>query len=368
MNDSWESYYQCIRRCYRFGQKHPVNVSLVISDAESEIYTNVQRKEEQAAEMATELIRNVQAVEVAELKGRKVKEEHYAEDTQTGDGWTAMLGDSCKRLKEIADDSIHLSVYSPPFANLYTYSASERDLGNCQGWEKFFAHYSFIIRELLRVTLPGRLTAVHSSDIPAMLVKDGYIGFKDFPGEIIKAYIASGWIFHGRITIDKDPQAQAIRTKAKGLSFGQMEKDASWCRPALGDYIVLFRKPGENAMPIQPIQNKELTRDLWIEWARPVWYGISEGDTLQYTTARDAEDERHICPLQLGVIERCIKLWSNPGETVLTPFGGIGSEAYQAIKFGRKAVLCELKPSYFRIAVQNLRKAEQDALQGTLYA
>jgi DNA modification methylase len=147
-----------------------------------------------------------------------------------------------------------------------------------------------------------------------------------------------------------------------------MEKDASWSRPALGDYVLLFRKPGENAVPIQPIKNGDLTRDLWIEWARPVWYGISEGDTLQYTTARDAEDERHICPLQLGVIERCIKLWSNPGETVLTPFGGIGSEAYQSVKFGRSAILIELKPSYFRIAVQNLRKADHDAQQGVLFA
>ena len=368
MNDSWETYYQCIRRCYRFGQTQPVRVYLVLSEAESEIYQNVMRKESQAREMSDELIRNVQQYETEEIKGRGHSVKAYREDTVRGENWTAMLGDSCKRLAEVATESIHLSVYSPPFANLYTYSASECDLGNCRDWEQFFEHYAYIIKELLRVTLPGRLTAVHASDIPAMLVKDGYIGFKDFPGEVVRAYIAAGWIFHGRITIDKDPQAQAIRTKSKGLSFGQMEKDSSWSRPALGDYVLLFRKPGENATPIRPVENGELDRDTWIEWARPVWYGISEGDTLQYTTARDPEDERHICPLQLGVVERCIKLWTNPGETVLTPFGGIGTEAYQAVRLGRRAILIELKPGYFRVAVGNLGAIEAKLAQGSLFS
>lgn len=367
LSDSWEAYYQCIRRCFRFGQNKPVEVYIILSQLEKEIYQNVMNKEREAKTMSQDLINHVKDYEMKELKHEEKVSIETEEKTIKGDSFLAMLGDSTKRLAEVKTDSVHLSVYSPPFANLYTYSDKIQDLGNSRSWDEFFQHYQFIIKELLRVTKPGRLTAVHSSDIPAMQVKDGYIGMRDFPGAIITAYEKAGWVFRGRVTIDKDPQAQAIRTKSKSLLFVQMEKDASWSRPAIGDYIILFAKPGENQEKITPVANGEMTREMWIEWARPVWYGISESDTLQYTTARDAEDERHICPLQLGVIERCIKLWSNPGETILTPFGGIGSEAYQAIRFGRRAILCELKPSYFRIAVENLRNAESLKNQETLF-
>jgi DNA modification methylase len=200
--------------------------------------------------------------------------------------------------------------------------------------------------------------------IAAMLERDGYIGIKDFRGDVIRAYEGAGWIYHGEVCIDKDPQAQAIRTKAKALMFVQLHKDSSWSRPALADYILLFRKPGENAEPIQP----DITNDEWIEWARPIWYNISEGDTLQYTTARDAEDERHICPLQLGTIERCIRLWSKAGETVLDPFTGIGSTGHEAIRLGRRFVGCELKPSYWRIAVQNLEAIEVQSRVQDMFA
>jgi DNA modification methylase len=259
---------------------------------------------------------------------------------------------------------IDLSVYSPPFMSLYTYTASEKDIGNCANADEFFGHLGFMIRGLLRITKPGRLTCVHVAQVPAMLSRDGYIGMKDFRGQTIDAYEANGWIYHGEVCIDKDPQAQAIRTKSKSLLFVQLKKDSSWLRPALADYILVFRKPGDNPIPIVP----DITNEEWIEFARPIWYGIRESDTLQVAEARADEDERHICPLQLGTIERCIRLWSNPGELVFSPFTGIGSEGYEAIRLGRRFIGAELKPSYAAVAVKNLRAAEAKRSQGTLFA
>jgi DNA modification methylase len=362
LNDSWEAYYQCVRRCYRFGQKQPVNVYIVLSEIEREILQNVQSKEAEAIKLSEGLIRNVLVFERDEIGKDGMNEFIYAKRDECGKYWRAMLGDSSERLKELPDASIDLSVYSPPFESLFTYSNTERDLGNSKSSGEFFEHYAFILQELFRVTKPGRNTAVHTADVPAMLVRDGYIGLKDFPGNVIRAHEAQGWVYHGRVTIDKNPQAQAIRTHSKALLFNQLKKDSSWSRPALGDYILIFRKPGDNAVPITPTANGEIDNETWIHWASPVWKGISESDTLQYTTARDAEDERHICPLQLGTIERCIKLWSNPGETILTPFGGIGSEAYCAVQFGRHAIAIELKESYFNIMVKNLAAIESQTV------
>lgn len=291
----------------------------------------------------------------------------YQEMTVTGDNWTAMLGDSAKRLGELPDNSIDLSVYSPPFADLYTYSNSEHDLGNSRNYDEFFAHYAFIIQELLRVTKHGRLTCVHTADIPAMLSRDGYIGMKDFPGDVIRAYEAQGWIYHGYAVVAKNPQAQAIRTKAKALLFVQMRKDSSASRPAILDRVLFFRKPGDNTIAITPVEHGEMDNETWIDWAGGIWTGIAESDTLQYQSARDANDEKHICPLQLGTIERCIKLYSNPGETVLTPFMGIGSEAYEAVRLGRKAIGIELKPSYYQMALRNLRDVEALRSRPTLF-
>lgn len=368
MNDSWESFYQCVRRCYRFGQKKQVNVYVVVSDIETQIYENVKKKGEMAERMMSGLINEVKSYEMKELgKGVEKIQSDYEEKTVTGKKFTAMLGDSCERLKEIGKDSVDLSVYSPPFADLYTYSATSRDLGNSRNWDEFFVHYGFIIRELLRVTKQGRISCVHTSDIPAMQMKDGYIGIRDFPGAVIKAHEDNGWIFYGRAIVTKNPQAQAIRTKSKALLFAQLRKDSSDSRPALLDHILIFKKPGVSKQTVNPVANGEVDNERWIDWAGGIWTGISESDTLQYTTARDKDDEKHICPLQLGTIERCIKLYSNPGETVLTPFGGIGSEAYQAIKFGRITKLIELKPSYFRIAVQNLQEIEKQSMADDLF-
>ncbi|HAS92845.1 MAG TPA: hypothetical protein DCS12_11690 [Clostridiales bacterium] len=358
LSDSWETFYQAVRREWRYGQTKPVEVYILISDMESEIYYNVMRKDAMAKRLRSKLIEQINKYERIELGMSDSLQTDYTTDTITTDNYTAMLGDSCERLKEIEDNSIDLSVYSPPFADLFTYTASERDLGNSADWEEFFSHYKYIIKDLLRVTKAGRLTCVHTSDIPAIAQKDGYIGIKDFPGAVIRAYEKEGWIFVGRAFVQKNPQSQAIRTKSKALLFVQLRKDSSDSRPALVDQILLFKKQGDNEVPITPVENGELDNETWIEWANGIWLGIRETETLQYSRARGVDDEKHICPLQLGTIERCIKLYSNPNERVLTPFGGIGSEAYMALKLGRKATLIELKPEYFKVAVKNMESAK----------
>lgn len=287
----------------------------------------------------------------------------YVTDDAYGDNWHLMLGDSCERLAELADNSIGMSVYSPPFASLFTYSPSERDLGNSTSRDEFIAHYRFIVDEVLRVTKPGRISAVHCQQITTQKARDGFVGLTDFRGDLIKAHVDAGWIFHGEVTIDKDPQAQAIRTKAQSLMFVQLNRDSAMSRPALADYILMFRKPGENEVAI----DNDVDNDTWIEWARPVWYDIRESSTLNVVVARENADERHICPLQLPLIERCVRLWSNKGDTILSPFAGIGSEGFVSIKQGRRFVGCELKPSYWRTAVDNLNRAEYESNLPTLF-
>jgi len=282
--------------------------------------------------------------------------EAYVTDAAEGEGWRLMLGDSCERLSELDTASVDLSVYSPPFASLYTYSPSPRDLGNSASRGEFFEHYGFVIREVLRLTKPGRLTVVHVQQLTTRKATHGVSGLTDFRGQVIAAYVSEGWIFHGEVTIDKDPQAQAIRTKAQALMFVQLERDSVMSRPALADYVLLFRAPGPNATPIKP----ECDRDTWIDWARPVWYGIRETDTLNVAIAREDADERHIAPLQLSLIERCVRLWSNRDELVLSPFAGIGSEGVVAIRWGRRFVGCELKASYWATATTNLRRTEHE--------
>lgn len=367
LTDSWEAYYQCIRREWRFGQKAPVNVWIVLSDVERAIYENVLRKEQIAKTLHDELMKNVERYELEELEGGGILNIEHEMETYKGEKFTAMLGDSCERLKEIDKESVDLAVFSPPFADLYTYNATERDLGNSKDWNEFFGHFSFIIKELLRVTKKGRNTCVHTSDIPAMSMKDGYIGIRDFPGAVISAYEKEGWIFYGRAIVTKNPQAQAIRTKSKALLFTQLRKNSIDSRPALLDHILIFKKPGLPEVPVEPVKHGEIDNEKWIDWAGGIWTGIHESDVLRYSEARAEDDEKHICPLQLGTIERCIKLYSNPGETVLTPFGGIGSEAYQAIKYGRKSILIELKKSYYDIAIKNLLDIERKSTEDTLW-
>lgn len=359
LSDSWETYYQCIRRQWRYGQTHPVDVHIILSELEQPIYTNIIRKEALARRLKEGLIKAMTKHELAEL-GRDTRiTEPYQPTEDSGDNWRLMLGDSCERLAEIPDDSVDLSVYSPPFVDLFTYSASDRDLGNSRSAGQFYEHYGFIIRGMLRITKPGRLSCVHVSDIPAMASRDGWIGIKDFPGEVIRAHEREGWLFVGRAFIQKNPQSQAIRTKSKALLFVQLRKDSADSRPALIDQILLFKKPGENAMPVTPVENGEMDNETWIEWAHGIWLGISESDTLRYAGARGAEDEKHICPLQLGTIERCIRLYSNKGELICDPFAGIGSTGHEALRWGRRFVGIELKREYYQMALSNLRQVAQ---------
>jgi len=365
LSDSYEAYYQAIRRCYRFGQTRQVKVRVVLADVEAEIIANVKGKEAEAAALARKIVEAVQDYERQEIGMSERQRDEYHEETVESHDYTIHRGDCVEVTRsKVADESVDFSVFSPPFSSLFTYSNSPRDIGNARTDDEFFRHFDYLIPELLRVTKPGRLVAVHVANVPAMLSRDGYIGVKDLRGDVVRHFQSGGWIFHGEVTIDKCPQAQAIRTKSKSLLFVQKERDSSWLRPALADYVLVFRKPGENVVPIQ---NDDVTREDWIEWARPIWYGIRESDTLQAREAREEKDEKHLCPLQLGTIERCIRLWSNRGEVVFTPFMGIGSEVYQAIKCGRRGLGIELKGTYFACAVKNVRQAASEVREGSLF-
>lgn len=293
----------------------------------------------------------------------------YVTDEANGEMWRMLLGDSCERMAEIPDESVDLSVYSPPFASLFTYSPSVRDLGNAASRAEFLEHYGFIIRENLRVTKPGRIACVHVQQLTTTKVTHGYTGLTDFRGDVIRAYVENGWRFYGEVTVNKDPQAQAIRTKAHALTFSTKNRDSAGTRPALADYLLIFKKPGDNAVPITQTDGHptRVSNDDWINWAQPVWWDIKETNTLNVRVAREEADERHICPLQLDFIERCVRLWSNPGETVFTPFGGIGSEPYVARKLDRFGLGIELKPSYWNTAVENLTRLEFEMGHASLF-
>lgn len=289
---------------------------------------------------------------------------------EQGNDWTLYHGDCVRVVGQLPDESIGLSVFSPPFSNLYIYSDYLEDMGNCATHEEFFTHFSFLIEQLLRVTIPGRLCAVHCNDHTRQKGIEGVTGLYDFPGDIVRAFEAKGWTFHSRITIWKDPVIEMQRTKNIGLLHKQLKKDSCASRMGRPDYVLVFRKNilHEANYP-QPVGHtaEEFPVDQWQQWASPVWMDIRQTNVLQYRDAKDDEDERHICPLQLDVIERCVTLWSNPGDLVLSPFSGIGSEGYQALKMGRKFVGAELKDSYFGVACRNLQAAEELNNQGQLF-
>lgn len=263
-------------------------------------------------------------------------------------------GDSCEVLKELPDNSVHFEIYSPPFASLYTYSNSERDLGNCRTRAEFYTQYEFILKELYRVLMPGRLMSVHCMNLPTSKEKDGFIGIDDFRGELIRIFQSTGFIYHSEVCIWKDPVVAMQRTKALGLLHKQIKKDSAMSRQGIPDYLVTMRKPGNNPEPITHT-NESFPVNVWQKYASPIWTDINPNDTLQKESAREEKDEKHICPLQLTVIRRAINLWTNPGDVVLTPFLGIGSEAYVALETGRRAIGCELKTSYYNQAEKNCR-------------
>jgi len=257
-------------------------------------------------------------------------------------------------LTEIPSDSVHFEIYSPPFASLYTYSNSERDLGNSKDKHEFYEHFEFIVKELYRVLMPGRLMAVHCMNLPTSKSRDGFIGIDDFRGDLIRMYQQAGFIYHSEVCIWKDPVIAMQRTKALGLLHKQIKKDSAMCRQGIPDYLVVMRKPGDNPEPITHT-NETFPVDIWQRYASPIWTDINPSDTLQYRSARDNEDEKHICPLQLTVIRRALNLWTNPDDVVLTPFMGIGSEVVTALENGRRAVGVELKDSYYKQAEKNAR-------------
>ncbi len=313
---------------------------------------------------------------------------------EMGIKWAMYHGDCIEILKGIPDNSVHYSVFSPPFASLYTYSNSERDMGNCKNNDEFYNQFKFLVQELYRVIMPGRLISFHCMDIPAMKERDGYIGLKDFPGELLRLFQSLGFIYHSRVVIWKDPLVEATRTKAIGLMHKQIVKDSALCRQGLPDYLITMRKPGDNPEPVShpngftsfigenepdapkvdatlkdSRKHKEISlantdpvysHHVWRRYASPVWMDIRQSDTLQRNSARDFKDERHICPLQLEVIQRAIALWTNPNDIVLTPFAGIGSEVYTAIKMDRRGIGVELKESYYKQAVENCKAVEEE--------
>lgn len=265
-------------------------------------------------------------------------------------------GDSCEVMKAVPDNSVHYTIFSPPFASLYTYSNSDRDMGNSKGDDEFYDHFIFLAKELYRVTMPGRLLSFHCMDLPLMKERDGVIGLKDFPAIIRKIFEDCGFIYHSKVTILENPVTEMQRTKALGLLHKQIRKDSTMNRQGIPDYIVTMRKPGENPERVSHT-HETFPVDVWQNYASPVWMDIRQSDTLQKKSAREDKDERHICPLQLEVIQRCIELWTNPNDIVLDPFAGIGSVPYTAVKMGRRGIGVELKESYYKQAVNNLEIA-----------
>lgn len=279
-------------------------------------------------------------------------------DQQATDRYAMYHADCVDVLRGLAGESVHYTIFSPPFSSLYTYSNSPRDMGNVRSDDEFLEHFGFLIPELLRVTKPGRLLSFHCMLLPTTKTRDGFIGIRDFRGDLIRAFCEAGWIFHSEVVIWKDPVTAMQRTKALGLLHKQIKKDSAMSRQGIPDYVITMRKPGENPEPVTHT-NETFPVSLWQRYASPVWTDINPSDTLQYRSAREHDDERHICPLQLEVIRRCMRLWTNPGDTVLSPYAGIGSEGYVAIQEGRKFVGAELKASYYGQACRNLEAASQ---------
>lgn len=292
-------------------------------------------------------------------------------DQFSTDRYTLINGDTTEIISSIPDNSVGLSVFSPPFSQLYTYSNSDRDLGNSRNDDEFYTHFKFIAKELYRILMDGRIAAVHCMQIPAMKERDGYIGLKDFRGDLIRLFQDCGFVYHGEVTIWKDPVVEMQRTKALGLLHKQLKKDSSRTRMGLPDYVIFMRKNADNSEPISHTNESfpvDLWQDyaspVWREFASPVWWNINQSNTLN-RMFNDAESERHICPLQLDVIERCIKLYSNENDVVFTPFMGIGSEVYQAVRMGRKGMGIELKREYFLQAKKNLQMLDDESAQLT---
>ncbi len=345
---SFEGLYQAIRRSYRFGQKNEVNIYLITTDTMANVKQAIDNKQKQFEIMQNEMSHAINE----NLKGNIMKENNYDTQTESNEWYTIKRGDSIQLIENVESESIGLSVFSPPFAELYTYSSHLEDMGNSKDYKEFLTQFNFLIKQLYRIMMQGRNVAVHCMDLPIQKGKEGFIGLRDFSGMILNAFQDAGFIYASRVTIWKDPVIEMQRTKALGLLHKQVKKDSTMSRVGIPDYVMIFRKDGERS---NPVTNKSLPVDLWQKYASPVWMDINYSNTLQgFRNGRDENDEKHICPLQLDTIERLIHLYSNEGDTVFTPFMGIGSEVYQAVKMGRNGIGFELKESYFDLAKKNL--------------
>jgi hypothetical protein len=358
---SFEGLYQAIRRSYRFGQKNEVNIYLITTDTMANVKNSIDRKQKQFEEMQDQMAHAINE----NLNGNLLQTSDFDILEVDNEWYNIKRGDSCQLITDVPDESIGLSVFSPPFAELYTYSDHIEDMGNSKDYKEFLTQFGFLIKELYRVLMSGRNVAVHCMDLPIQKGKEGYIGLRDFSGMILQAFQDAGFIYASRITIWKDPVVEMQRTKALGLLHKQVKKDSTMSRVGIPDYVMIFRKDGER---LNPVTNTDLPVDLWQKYASPVWMDINYSNTLQgFRNGREENDEKHICPLQLDTIERLIHLYSNKGDTVFTPFMGIGSEVYQAVKMDRKGIGFELKESYFDLAKANLKSVYLMKNQSTLF-
>jgi len=358
---SFEGLYQAIRRSYRFGQKNEVNIFLITTDTMANVRQAIDTKQKQFEIMQDEMAKAINA----NLNGHLMSASDFNIEAEENEWYKIKRGDCVQLIQELPNESIGLSVFSPPFAELYTYSSHLEDMGNSKDYNEFLTQFGFLIKELYRVLISGRNVAVHCMDLPIQKGKEGFIGLRDFSGMILRAFEDAGFIYASRVTIWKDPVVEMQRTKALGLLHKQIKKDSTMSRVGIPDYVMIFRKDGERN---NPVTNIDLPVDLWQKYASPVWMDIDYGNTLQgYRDGRDGNDEKHICPLQLDTIERLIHLYSNKGDTVFTPFMGIGSEVFQAVKMNRKAIGFELKESYYDLAKKNLLHAVEEKRQVSLF-
>lgn len=358
LSDSFEQYYQAVRRCWRYGQNKQVNVHIITSEREGQVVKNIKRKEKDFKRMLKGMIANTQEFTRHNIKTIDIDKSEYKTDIIETDRWSMHLGDCIDVMSHLPDGMMDYSIFSPPFSSLYTYSDSMRDMGNSKTHTEFLDHFNYFMKEMFRVLKDGRLVSVHCMNLPLVKQRDGVIGLRDFRGEIIKAFTDVGFIYHSEVCIWKNPVTAMQRTKALGLLHKQIKKDSSMCRQGIPDYLVTFRKPGENLNRIEHT-NDSFPVYEWQQYASPIWMDINASDTLQRTSARENEDERHICPLQLEVIRRALMLWTNEDDVVFSPFAGIGSECYEAVKAGRRAYGIELKGSYWKQACLNMKEAER---------
>lgn len=357
---SFEGLYQAIRRSYRFGQKNEVNIFLITTDTMANVKQSIDNKQKQFEIMQDEMSKAINA----NLNNKLMQSATYDIEEEKNEWYHIKRGDCVQLINELDNESIGLSVFSPPFAELYTYSSHLEDMGNSKDYQEFLTQFGFLIKELHRVMKQGRNVCVHCMDLPIQKGKEGFIGLRDFSGMILRAFEDAGFIYASRVTIWKDPVVEMQRTKALGLLHKQVKKDSTMSRVGIPDYVMIFRKDGERT---DPVTNTNIPVDLWQKYASPVWMDIDYGNTLQgYRNGRDENDEKHIAPLQLDTIERLIHLYSNKGDTIFTPFMGIGSEVFQAVKMERKGIGFELKESYFDLAKKNLQTCIENKKQLTL--